>query len=96
MCDFEKIGPWWQGSGSNKIEVDFIADGIKEICLIDCFWSNKKADSAVLKKLLGKGENFTGIDKSFLCFSKKGFTDECMEISARDSQLRLISLKYMK
>ena len=96
MCDFEKIGPWWQGSGSNKIEVDFIADGIKEICLIDCFWSNKKADSAVLKKLLDKGENFTGIDKSFLCFSKKGFTDECMEISARDSQLRLISLKYMK
>mgnify|MGYP006899747508 CR=1 FL=1 len=28
--------------------------------------------------------------------TKKGFTDECMEISAGDPHLRLISLKYMK
>ena len=96
MCDFEQISPWWQGSGSNKISVDFIADKTDVICLIDCNWSNKKADSDVLKKLLAKGEHFTGVDKRFLCFSKKGFTDECMEISAGDPQLRLISLKYMK
>ena len=96
MCDFELISPWWQGSSSNKISVDFIADDTDVICLIDCIWSNKKADSDVLKKLLAKGEHFTGVDKRFLCFSKKGFTDECMEISAGDPQLRLISLKYMK
>lgn len=96
MCDFEQISPWWQGSGSNKISVDFIADDTDVICLIDCNWSNKKADSDVLKKLLAKGEHFTGVDKRFLCFSKKGFTDECMEISAGDPHLRLISLKYMK
>ena len=96
MCDFEQISPWWQGSGSNKISVDFIADDTDVICLIDCNWSNKKADSDVLKKLLAKGEHFTGVDKRFLVFSKKGFTDECMEISAGDPHLRLISLKYMK
>ena len=64
MCDFEQISPWWQGSGSNKISVDFIADDTDVICLIDCNWSNKKADSDVLKKLLAKGELFTGVDKT--------------------------------
>ena len=34
MCDFEQISPWWQGSGSNKISVDFIADDTDVICLI--------------------------------------------------------------
>lgn len=96
MCDFEQISPWWQGSGGNKMKIDFIADGTKVICLIDCIWSNKKSDSDILKNFLAKGEYFTGVDKCFLCFSKKGFTDECMEISAGDPQLRLISLKYMK
>ena len=63
---------------------------------MDCIWSNKKVDVSALKELLAKGEYFSADNKRFLCFSKKGFTDECMDISAKDPHIRLISLKYMK
>lgn len=96
MCEFEQIGPWWQGNGKNKAALDFIASTGDTLCLMDCIWSNKKVDVSALKELLAKGEYFSADNKRFLCFSKKGFTDECMDISAKDPHIRLISLKYMK
>lgn len=96
ICDFEQISPWWQGCGCNKIEIDFIAVAGESICLVDCIWNNRKVDIDMLKELLAKGENFPNIDKQFLCFSKKGFTNKCMEISGKDYKLKRMSLKYIK
>ena len=75
-------------------EIDIIAYDDGKMILCECKWRNEKVGKSILDNLIEKSEMFYGKGKSYMVFSKSGFTDECLKRQDEDG-ISLISLNDM-
>lgn len=83
-----KCGRWW----SKENEIDIVGVSTDYIVVGECKYSNKKVGLNILEELKIKSKK---IDsplqvKTYLLFSKSGFTDDLISLSKKDDSLGLI------
>jgi hypothetical protein len=61
----------------------------------ECKWHNEPAGEDVLQKLVHRSELFRRQHKSYVIFSKRGFTQGCQEAAANRGDTKLISFAEM-
>jgi len=95
--DYSYMGWWWQNKDLPTEENRYILgmNGQKAI-LAKCFWENTKVDLEDIVKLEKLNDILGYEEMDFVVFSRRGFTDGALALSARTPKLRLISLPYMK
>lgn len=96
---YGKLGSWWGTNNKTRKqeEIDICGLDITEenILLGECKWKNEHLDLHVLATLVGRGEElFSWRNKSYIAFSKTGFTDGAKEY-AEKQQIRLVSFDEM-
>lgn len=91
---FSKIGRWWGNNPIKKTqqEIDLYAIGKQGIYLGECKWNNKPVGRDVLEGLVGKGEIFDG-RKTYVLYSKSGFTEDLKETAKKAGDVLLYSLE---
>ena len=76
--------------------VDLIVDDGEGAALFaECKWRNEPAGEDVLEKLVYRSELFRRQHKSYVIFSKRGFTQGCQEAAASRGDTKLISFAEM-
>lgn len=91
--DFAKAERWWGTNPQLKRqeEIDIIAYDDSKMIFCECKWRNEKLSRRVAEELLAKSEMFWGKEKSFILFSKSGFTDDCLALQ-KDKNIKMFSL----
>ena len=94
--DFASAERWWGTNPHYKKqeEIDIIAYDDGKMIFCECKWRNNKVPKSVVDSLIEKSEMFYGKEKSYIVFSKSGFTDECVKQQDGD-KIRLVSLEDM-
>lgn len=95
MFDFQWVGSYWDNKIAMGDKVQ-LAYNSSAACFIKCDWNRQKTDIDVLQRL---EEDIRGLQYTriyYLLFSRKGFTDRLLNYSANNSDVRLISLQYLK
>lgn len=95
--DYGQLGWWWRSNDtlfSEKLYLMAVRE--KEAMLISCCWDNQKVDLEEISKLEELGKEINTRAMNYLVFSRRGFTDRAQELSARNPDLRLISLNYLR
>ena len=94
--DFATAERWWGTNPHHKRqeEIDIIAYDDGKMIFCECKWRNEKVAKSILDNLIEKAEMFYGKEKSYMVFSKSGFTDECLKLQDAD-EISLISLNDM-
>lgn len=63
---------------------------------LQCVWNKTKVDVALLKQLQQQYLDLQGRENFYVVFARRGFTDRALAYAAKISNLRLISLFYLK
>ncbi|RCX16111.1 hypothetical protein DFR58_11293 [Anaerobacterium chartisolvens] len=87
-----KIGSYW---GPN-IEIDVVAldEERKKVLLGECKYHNQPVDADVFFELKGKAEKIIELaeyEKTFILFSKSGFSDRLKELAEQNSNVILVN-----
>ncbi len=92
-----KIGRWWGNNPKMKRqeEIDLMAVSGDQALFGECKWRNEKADEAVVKCLLERGDLFAYHKKEFFVFSKSGFTKDAIDFSKSCGNVCLVELDEM-
>lgn len=95
--DYRQLGWWWKSNDDlSTKKLYLLALREQEAMLISCYWKNQKVDLEEISELEELGEELKTEVKNYLVFSRRGFTDRAQELSARNPDLRLISLNYLR
>ncbi|TYQ15638.1 UNVERIFIED_CONTAM: hypothetical protein Cloal_2112 [Acetivibrio alkalicellulosi] len=92
---FKKIGKWW---GNNKIEkrqeeIDILAFYENKVIYGECKYKNEKMSTEVYFDLKRKSELINiGSEKYYYLFSKSGFDNELIDLSKKDTKIKLVDL----
>ena len=92
------VGRWWGTDNRTRTqeEIDLIVDDGEGAALFaECKWRNEPAGEDVLEKLVYRSELFRRQHKSYVIFSKRGFTQGCQEAAASRGDTKLISFAEM-
>lgn len=92
------VGRWWgtDNRTHTQEEIDLIVDDGEGAALFaECKWRNEPAGEDVLQKLVYRSELFRRQHKSYVIFSKRGFTQGCQEAAANRGDTKLISFAEM-
>ena len=92
------VGRWWGTDNRTRMqeEIDLIVDDGEGAALFaECKWRNEPAGEDVLEKLVYRSELFRRQHKSYVIFSKRGFTQGCQEAAASRGDTKLISFAEM-
>jgi AAA+ ATPase superfamily predicted ATPase len=95
---FKKIGRWWGNNPKKRCEeeIDFIALAKEGAAFGECKWRNSLVGEDVLDDLERKAALFPQFkNKSYIIFSKSGFTDRLKEKAAGLSNIVLAGLDEM-
>ena len=89
--EINRYGRWWDKNS----EIDIVGIGEIDIIFGECKWSNKKVGINILEELVKKSENveIKGKNRSYILFSKSGFTEELMKSSEDRKDIYLIDLE---
>lgn len=87
-----KIGSYW----SSNIEIDVVAidEENKKVILSECKYNLRPVDIRVLISLKEKAENiieFSGYEKTFVLFSKSGYTNKLKEYASNEANVVLVN-----
>lgn len=93
----ERIGRWWGNNPLTKREdeIDIVAVSSHCILLSECKWHASPVDRKVLQDLILQGNQFAHPEKSYIVFSKSGFTASCEELARKQAHVQLISFQSM-
>ena len=72
-----------------------VDDGEGAALFAECKWRNEPVGEDVLEKLVYRSELFRRQHKSYVIFSKRGFTQGCQEAAASRGDAKLISFAEM-
>lgn len=92
------VGRWWgtDNRTHTQEEIDLIVDDGEGAALFaECKWRNEPVGEDVLEKLVYRSELFRRQHKSYVIFSKRGFTQGCQEAAASRGDAKLISFAEM-
>lgn len=96
----ETVGRWW---GTDPVthrqeEIDLVVSGIeRDAIFCECKWRNEKTDANVLVNLKRKSQLVKlpeNANRSYMLFSKAGFTDACIEMTKKEGD-QLIDLDIL-
>ena len=89
--EINRYGRWWDKNS----KIDIVGIGESDIIFGECKWSNKKVGINILEELIKKSENVevNNKNRSYILFSKSGFTDELLKRAEDSKELYLIELK---
>ena len=92
--EVNRYGRWWDKNS----EIDIVGIGESDIIFGECKWSNKKVGINILEELIKKSENVEvkGKNRSYILFSKSGFTDELLKSAEERKALYLIDLEKIE
>ena len=90
---FENAERWWGTDPRYKRqeEIDIIAYNDEKLIFCECKWRNEKVSIRILNELIEKSEMFSGKQKTYMMFSKSGYTEECIK-QADEKSVKLISM----
>ncbi|MDQ2084944.1 DUF234 domain-containing protein [Herbivorax sp. ANBcel31] len=92
---FKNIGKWW---GNNKIEkrqekIDILAFYENKVIYDECKYKNEKMSTEVYFDLKSKSELINiGSEKYYYLFSKSGFKNKLIDLSKKDTKIKLVDL----
>ena len=92
------VGRWWgtDNRAHTQEEIDLIVDDGEGAALFaECKWRNEPAGEDVLQKLVYRSELFRRQRKSYALFSKRGFTQGCLDAAESRGDVKLISFAEM-
>ncbi|MGI6728217.1 MAG: ATP-binding protein [Anaerovoracaceae bacterium] len=94
---FGQIGRWWGNNPKLKRqeEIDLMAADGDSALFGECKWTNEPVSTKVLKDLVEKSNLFHYKDKYFFIFSKRSFTDDCINEAEKMENVKLISFEEM-
>ncbi|MCL2321962.1 MAG: ATP-binding protein [Oscillospiraceae bacterium] len=95
---FTKIGRWWGSDPISKtqIEIDILAFHDDNAIFGECKWKNEHFDIAEMNKLIKKAETLKKYsNKTFVLFSKTGFTQAVKDESDKLGNVKLVDLKEL-
>lgn len=94
---FGQIGRWWGNNPKLKRqeEIDLMAADGDSALFGECKWTNEPVSTKVLNDLVEKSNLFHYKDKYFFIFSKRGFTDDCINEVEKMGNVKLISFEEM-
>ena len=92
--EVDRYGRWWDKNS----EIDIVGIGESDIIFGECKWSNKKVGINILEELIKKSENVEvkGKNRSYILFSKSGFTEELLKSAEDGKDLYLIDLEKIE
>lgn len=93
---FTDIGFVWPKEECTPEALRLLAYDKGEVCFMQCVWNKTKVDIALLKQLQQQYQDVQGRKTFYMIFSRKGFTDRALGYAAKISNLRLLSLFYLK
>ncbi|MBG9988271.1 ATP-binding protein [Aerococcaceae bacterium DSM 111176] len=93
----QEYGSWWGNNPyeQRQEEIDLLAVGDAELILGECKWRNQLLDMSVLKELTAKAKLFPQEKKSYMLFSKSGFSRELLKEAEEQPDIQLIDLEKM-
>jgi AAA+ ATPase superfamily predicted ATPase len=96
---YGKLGSWWGTNNKTRKQEEIDVCGLditeENMLLGECKWKNEDFDLSVLTTLTGRGEElFIWQNKSYIAFSKSGFTDGAKEY-ANTQNIRLVAFDEM-
>lgn len=89
------FGFLWE-DGFSWDSVTHLSVGKETNCLVTCFWSKHKVDVPVIRMFLERHPTPKDKTQNILIFSRKGFTDRALTYSSEWSNVRLVSLVYIR
>lgn len=94
---FGQIGRWWGNNPKLKRqeEIDLMAADCDSALFGECKWTNEPVSTKVLNDLVEKSNLFHYKDKYFFLFSKRSFTDDCINKAEKMGNVKLISFEEM-
>lgn len=98
-----RIGSYWRNDteGDTEIDVAAVDNQHKRLFLGECKYHAKPVDVAVYSALQEKGQSkelttvFKGYEIAYALFSKSGFTDRLVEMSAENPNLLLVQEDHL-
>lgn len=91
---FKDLGRWWgtDPSTRSQTEIDIMGEQDKTTALFgECKWTNEKADTGVLEKLIQRSQLFHYSEVHLYLFSKSGFSQGCIEKAAKMKNINLVT-----
>ncbi len=85
---------WWgtDPSTHSQTEIDIMGEQDKNTALFgECKWTNEKVDVSVLETLIRRSRMFHYRTKYLYLFSKKGFTQGCMNQADEAGNVTLVT-----
>lgn len=89
------FGFLWE-DGFSWDSVTHLSVGKEKNCLVTCFWSKHKVDVPEIRMFLERHPTPKDKIQNILIFSRKGFTDRALVYSSESSNVRLVSLVYIR
>ena len=88
-----KFGRWWDKDN----EIDIVGIGENDVIFGECKWSTKKVGMNILTDLINKVESIeiNGKKKSYILFSKEGFTEDLINHAEGKENIFLYDLVEM-
>lgn len=95
---FNSIGRWWGSNPETKTqeEIDILAEYEENAIFGECKWKNQPVGLTVINDLIRKSMIFSQYkNKTYILFSKVGFTKELMIKAQEMENLKLVHLDQM-
>lgn len=97
--NFYDIGRWWGSDIKTKSQVEIDILGVDKdtntALFAECKWKNEKIDVSVLDTLIYRSSLFNYDKKYYYIFSKKGFTQGCINKAKAMANIELLTLDDM-
>ena len=94
--NFTSIGFIWPKDECTPEALRLLAHDKLNVCFMQCVWNKTKVDMDLLKQLQQQYQDAQRRKTFYVIFARKGFTDRALGYAAKISNLRLISLFYLK
>ena len=94
--NFTSIGFVWPKDDCTSESLRLLALDKSHACFMQCVWNKTKVDVDLLKQLQQQYRDPQERKNSYVVFARRGFTDRALRYAAKISNLRLISLFYLK
>ncbi len=94
--NFTSLGIVWPKEDCSPDALRLLAEDKTHACFMQCVWGKTKVDVALLKQLQQQYRDLQGRENFYVVFARRGFTDRALAYAAKISNLRLISLFYLK
>lgn len=95
---FSTIGRWWGNNPETRMqeEIDILAEYEDNAIFGECKWKNQPVGLAVLNDLIRKSAIFSQYkSKTYILFSKAGFTKELINKAQETDNIKLIDLDML-